>query len=124
QVCDFQVWGWENFISSHVGILSSRLLPLGDCKVRGSGSDLSQQNRAPKRAAISASNHGPKTIAVRWRPWLAIRAIAGDSVQNFNHGALPVPLLCVGTGRRSHSRLWHANSDWFGGATEPFHRLG
>jgi hypothetical protein len=33
------------------------------------------------------------------------------------------PLLRVGTERRSHSRLWHANLDWFGGATEPFHRF-
>src|SRR5262249_2262206 len=37
------------------------------------------------------SHDGPKNVIVRWRPWLAIRAIAGDSVQNFDHRALPVP---------------------------------
>src|SRR5262249_29391288 len=60
-------------------------------KVRGSGPDLSKLDCPPVRAAVSASHDGPKNVVVRWRPGLAIRAIAGDSVQDFDHRALPVP---------------------------------
>src|SRR5215471_6542342 len=59
-------------------------------KVRGSGPDFSKLDRAPKRAAVGASRHSPKSIVVRWRPWLAVRAVAGDGAYN-DHPRLPAP---------------------------------
>src|SRR6516225_10096026 len=59
-------------------------------KVRGSGPDFSKLDGAPKRAAVGAPHHSPKSIAVRWWPWLSVGAVAGDGVYN-GHRRLPAP---------------------------------
>src|SRR5262249_19135597 len=71
----------------------ARVLHFGCClwkiaQVRGSGPDFNKLDRAPKRAAVGASHYSPKSIAVRWRPWLAIRAVASDGASN-DHRRFP-----------------------------------
>src|SRR5262245_47791945 len=74
--------------------ISETTLPLS-----GAGpSRLQKVDRAPKRAAVGASHHSPKCIAVRWRPWLAVRAIASDGMYN-DH-------------RRFPARCWRAARPW------------
>src|SRR5262249_5542707 len=50
-----------------------------------------KMNCAPKRAAVGASHDYPQSAAIRRRPWLAVRAVVGDDMCDFDHGALPVP---------------------------------
>src|SRR5262249_30281656 len=70
--------------------LSLRLLPLENAKVRGSGQDFSKLDRTPDGAPVSTSHYSPKSIAVRRRPWLVVRAVAGDGKNN-DHRRFPAP---------------------------------
>src|SRR5262249_4268300 len=81
QVSGLQVFAREYFISSHVEVLSSRLLPLGNAKVRGSVG-LSKLDCAPDGAPVGACHNDPEHVAFcRW-PWTAVRAVAGDGAYN------------------------------------------
>src|SRR5262249_21184190 len=60
---------------------------------------LSKLDCAPVAAAVSASQQSPENVALCWRPWLAVRAIAGDGMRDLHHGRLPVP--CSDTMRSS-----------------------
>ena len=51
-------------------------------------------NRAPKCAPVGASHDYPQSAAIMRRPWLAVRAVVGDGMCDFDHGA--VPNLCRG----------------------------
>src|SRR5262249_5482416 len=52
---------------------------------------MNKLNCSPKRAAISATHDCPKSVALRRRPRLALRAVVGDAEGNFDHGAVPHP---------------------------------
>jgi hypothetical protein len=49
---------------------------------------LSKLDSSPKRAAVSTPSHDyPKSVFIRRRPRLTVKAVAGDNERDFDHGS-------------------------------------
>src|SRR5262245_2970593 len=107
QVSRFQVFTWKYFFSCHGINLSLvmgltfqvQLLPIVELRSPWQRAGLCKLDCAPMAEAVSASPQSPENVALCWRPWLAVRAIAGDGMCDLHHGRLPVP--CSDTMRSS-----------------------
>jgi len=72
------------FIPPRVEILSVAIAALRKLQSPRQRIGLSKLDCAPMAEAVSASQQSPENVSLRWRPWLAVRAVAGDRTCDFD----------------------------------------